>query len=222
MLLLWSRLQAYSLLAFLADGRKGLDELVNDVTRFVRSAGKDTSAGAGVLAIMEEDGKVTVADRGLKIIDRRTGMLSEWRPAFGCKDARVHARTRALGTAASRHPHVSPFPAPRPQWTSTFRPSWRRRSTSCTTAPWAACSPTRVPCGACSSQCPRGRGACQRTLASSIATASSLALFDFFRRSTVPRLAPLRLASLPHCAAAPRWTGPSHARKSSTSSPSTT
>jgi hypothetical protein len=65
---------AYSLLAFLADGRKGLDELVNDVTRAVSKTDQTTSAGAAILALNEGD-KVVLADRGLKIFDRQTGLI---------------------------------------------------------------------------------------------------------------------------------------------------
>jgi hypothetical protein len=73
---------AYSLLAFLADGRKGLDELVNDVTRVASSTNRSTNAGAAILSVNEAD-KVVLADRGLKIYDRKTGLvLTEHIPTF--------------------------------------------------------------------------------------------------------------------------------------------
>jgi hypothetical protein len=56
---------AYSRLAFLADGRRGLHELVNDVTRAVSATELTTSAGAATLALNEGD-RVVLADRGLK------------------------------------------------------------------------------------------------------------------------------------------------------------
>lgn len=73
---------AYSLLAFLADGKKGLDELVNDVTRVVSSTDRVTNAGAAILSINEAD-RTVLADRGLKIYDRKTGLLlTEHIPTF--------------------------------------------------------------------------------------------------------------------------------------------
>ena len=65
---------AYSLTAFLADGRRGLDEMINDVTRVASSTGKVTDAGAAILAINEAD-RTVLADRGLKLYDRKTGLL---------------------------------------------------------------------------------------------------------------------------------------------------
>jgi len=73
---------SYSLLAFLADGKRGLDELVNDVTRAVSSTGKVDAAGAAILAVTEGD-SVVLADRGLKIFDRRTGLISRFSGSVG-------------------------------------------------------------------------------------------------------------------------------------------
>jgi phosphatidylserine decarboxylase precursor len=65
---------SYSLLAFVADGKRGVDELINDVTRVVKTTDQTTKAGAGIVALTDAD-KEMLVDRGLKIFDRKTGLI---------------------------------------------------------------------------------------------------------------------------------------------------
>jgi len=149
---------AYSLLAFLADGRKGLDELVNDVTRAVSATELTTSAGAAILALNEGD-RVVLADRGLKIFDRQTGLIMTEHSAYSEVLPRGHP---LVLQECRRRPTQLPCCAvcclagPSVQ----SQPRSPPPSTSCTTARWAPPSPAAPRSGRYSPGCPRARGAC--------------------------------------------------------------
>ena len=90
---------AYSLLSFLADGKAGLDKMVNDVGASVHSSGKLTGDGAAILSLNEGDHEV-LAESGLKIFDRKTGLVLNEQSAYGCSVATGRSRERRHGPAS--------------------------------------------------------------------------------------------------------------------------
>lgn len=89
---------AYSLLAFLADGKAGMDALIHDVRRTVGTSDVKTAAGAHVVKLTDGEREM-LAPEGLRVFHRHTGMvLTEHVPAFVLSALRFMYQNR-MGSA---------------------------------------------------------------------------------------------------------------------------